>query len=53
MEIQIDTGSGGVNVSAPGSSVREKDDVTYVRMRDSTHDGVIDTGSGSVTIDFR
>jgi len=53
MEIQIDTGSGGVNVSAPGSSVREKDDVTYVRMRDATHDGVIETGSGSVTIDFR
>jgi hypothetical protein len=24
-----------------------------VRMRDGTHDGVIDTGSGSVTIDFR
>ena len=53
MEIQIDTGSGGVDVSAPGSSVREKDDVTYVRMRDATHDGVIETGSGSVTIDFR
>ena len=53
MEIRIDTGSGGVDVSAPGSSVREDDDITYVRLRDATHEGVIETGSGSVTIDFR
>jgi hypothetical protein len=53
MELRIDTGSGGVDVSAPGSSIREKDDVTYVRMREAAHGGVIDTGSGSVNIDFR
>ena len=52
LELRIDTGSGGVDVSAPGATIREKDDVTYVRMRDALHDGVIDTGSGSVNIVF-
>lgn len=53
LELRIDTGSGGVDVTAPGAGIRERDDVTYVRTRDGTHGGVIDTGSGSVTIDFR
>jgi hypothetical protein len=53
MELRIDTGSGGVDVSAPGASIRESDDVTYVRMREGQHSGLIDTGSGSVTIEFR
>jgi hypothetical protein len=52
LELRIDTGSGGVDVSAPGANIREKDDVTYVRMRDGARDGVIDTGSGSVNIAF-
>jgi hypothetical protein len=52
LELRIDTGSGGVAVSVPGATIREKDDVTYVRMRDALHDGVIDTGSGSVNIAF-
>jgi len=53
MEIRIDTGSGGVNVAVPGASVRETDDATVVRIRDGLHRGVIDTGSGSVDLDFR
>lgn len=53
LELRIDTGSGGIDVNAPGATIREKDDVRYVRMRDGVHSGVIDTGSGSVTIDFR
>ncbi len=35
MELRIDTGSGGVDVNAPGASIREYDDVTIVRMKDS------------------
>lgn len=53
LELRIDTGSGDIDVSAPGASTRERDDVTYVRMRDGAHGGEIDTGSGSVTVDFR
>jgi len=53
MEIRIDTGSGDVNVNAPGASVRESDGVTTVRMKDGTHRGVIDTGSGSVDLNFQ
>jgi len=53
MEIQIDTGSGGVDVDAPGATVREREDVWTVRMKDGTARGDIDTGSGSVEIDFR
>ena len=53
LELRIDTGSGDVDVSAPGATIREKDDVTYVRIRDAVHDGVIDTGSGGVSVDFR
>jgi hypothetical protein len=53
LELRIDTGSGDIDVSAPGASTRERDDVTYVRMRDGVHGGEIDTGSGSVTVDFR
>ena len=52
LELRIDTGSGGVAVSVPGATIREKEDVTSVRMRDARHDGVIDTGSGSVNIAF-
>jgi Putative adhesin len=53
LELRIDTGSGDIDVSAPGAATRKRDDVTYVRTRDGTHGGVIDTGSGSVTVDFR
>ena len=53
LELRIDTGSGDIDVSAPGAAIRERDDVTYVRMRDGAHGGDIDTGSGSVTVDFR
>ena len=53
LELRVDTGSGDIDVSAPGASTRERDDVTYVRMRDGVHGGEIDTGSGSVTVDFR
>jgi DUF4097 and DUF4098 domain-containing protein YvlB len=54
LELQIDTGSGGVDVSAPGATVRQTgDDITIVRMKDAAGSGVIDTGSGSVDIDFR
>jgi len=52
LELRIDTGSGGVEVNAPGASVRESKGVTTVRMRDGVHRGVIDTGSGSVDLDF-
>lgn len=52
MEIRIDTGSGGVDVDAPGASVRETDDIWIVRMGDAAGRGVIDTGSGSVDLDF-
>jgi hypothetical protein len=53
MELRIDTGSGGVNVQASGATIRESDDVTVVRMKLGSHAGVIDTGSGSVNIDFQ
>jgi ferric-dicitrate binding protein FerR (iron transport regulator) len=53
LEIRIDTGSGSVNVDAPGATVRERDDETYVRLKDGAGSGVIDTGSGSVTLDFK
>lgn len=53
LELRIDTGSGDVNVNAPGASVRESDGVTTVRMKDGAHRGVIDTGSGSVDLDFQ
>lgn len=52
LEIRIDTGSGDVNVNAPGASIRESDSVTTVRMNDGRHRGLIDTGSGSVDLDF-
>jgi len=52
LELRIDTGSGDVNVTAPGASIRESNDVTTVRMRDGTHHGVIDTGSGDVDLHF-
>jgi DUF4097 and DUF4098 domain-containing protein YvlB len=52
LELRIDTGSGGVAVEAPGASVRESDDVTIVKMKDGLGSGVIDTGSGSVNLDF-
>jgi hypothetical protein len=53
LELRIDTGSGGVDVDAPGASVREADDVTIVRMKDGAGSGVIDTGSGGVDLAFR
>jgi hypothetical protein len=53
IELRIDTGSGGVDVRAPGATIREDDDVTFVRMKDGAHRGEIDTGSGSVDIDFQ
>jgi hypothetical protein len=52
LELRIDTGSGGVDVNAPGATVREADDVTIVRLRDGASRGVIDTGSGSVDLEF-
>lgn len=53
MEIRIDTGSGGVEIVAPGATIREDDDITVVRMKLGSHGGVIDTGSGSVSLDFQ
>jgi hypothetical protein len=53
LELRIDTGSGDVNVTAPGASIRESSGVTTVRMKDGTHHGIIDTGSGSVELDFQ
>lgn len=53
MEIRIDTGSGGVNVNAPGATIREDDGITVVTLKPGSRRGVIDTGSGSVDIDFR
>jgi len=52
MEIEIDTGSGGVDVDAPGATIREKKDATIVRLKDGAGRGVIDTGSGSVNLNF-
>jgi hypothetical protein len=53
LELRIETGSGGVDVEAPGATVRESNDVTIVRMKDGAGSGTIETGSGSVDIDFR
>lgn len=53
LEIRIDAGSGGVNVEAPGATIRETRNGTIVRMKDGAGRGVIDTGSGSVNIDFQ
>lgn len=53
LELRIDTGSGGVDVQAPGATIRETDDATIVTMKDATHRGVIDTGSGSVNVNFQ
>lgn len=52
LELRIETGSGGVDVQAPGATVRESDDVTFVRMKDGAGSGTIETGSGSVEVDF-
>jgi len=52
IELRIDTGSGGVDVEAPGANVRESDDITIVRMKDGLGSGIIDTGSGSVDLNF-
>jgi hypothetical protein len=52
IELRIDTGSGGVDVEAPGATVRESDDITIVRMKDGLGSGIIDTGSGSVDLNF-
>lgn len=52
LEIRIETGSGGVHVDAPGATVRESDDVTVVKLKDGAGRGLIDTGSGSVTLAF-
>jgi hypothetical protein len=53
LELRIHTGSGEVEVNAPGSSVRESKGVTVVSMKDGTHRGAIETGSGSVDLDFQ
>jgi hypothetical protein len=53
MEIRIDTGSGGVDINAPGATIDESDDIWTVRMKDGAGRGSIDTGSGSVDVDFR
>jgi hypothetical protein len=54
LDLHIDTGSGDVVVAAPGASIREvSDGTTYVSMKGGGGRGVIDTGSGSVEIDFR
>jgi hypothetical protein len=53
LEIRIDTGSGGVDVDAPGATIRETDDATIVKMKDGAAHGVIETGSGSVTLNFQ
>ena len=53
LELRVDTGSGGVDVDAPGASVREDDDVTIVKMKDGAGRGGIETGSGSVDLNFQ
>ncbi len=53
IEIRIDPGSGGVDVQAPGATIRETHDATIVRLKDAAGHGIIDTGSGSVTINFQ
>ncbi|MGH8131381.1 MAG: DUF4097 family beta strand repeat-containing protein [Steroidobacteraceae bacterium] len=53
LEMRINTGSGGVDIDAPGATVRESDDIWTVRMKEGAGRGVIDTGSGSVDVDFR
>jgi len=53
LELRIDAGSGGVNIEAPGATIRQTDDETIVKMKDAAGHGVIDTGSGSVTVNFQ
>ena len=51
IEIRVDTGSGHVDIDAPGASVhRSEDDVWTVRAGAGAGSGIIDTGSGSVTL---
>ncbi|MBX3704303.1 MAG: DUF4097 family beta strand repeat protein [Steroidobacteraceae bacterium] len=52
MEIRVDTGSGSVEVDAPGGSMRRSDGTWIVRLGDGSGRGLIDTGSGSVTLTF-
>jgi hypothetical protein len=53
LQLRIDAGSGGVDVNAPGAQLRKVDDETVLRTKDATGSGVIDTGSGSVNIEFQ
>jgi hypothetical protein len=53
LEIRVETGSGGVDAEAPGATIRETDEATIVRMKDGASHGVIETGSGSVTLHFQ
>jgi hypothetical protein len=51
MEITIDTGSGHVDVDAPGAMIKQSDDgVWTVRLKDGAASGIIDTGSGGVDL---
>src|SRR3972149_3392862 len=51
IEIVIDSGSGDVDVDAPGALVKELARGAWaVRLQDGAGSGVIDTGSGSVDI---
>ncbi|MFZ2507086.1 MAG: hypothetical protein WAW79_10760, partial [Steroidobacteraceae bacterium] len=51
MEIVIDTGSGPIEVDAPGATVGESEPGTRtLRLREGSGSGVIDTGSGGVDI---
>ena len=52
LELRVETGSGGVDINAPGASVHKIKGATIVRMKDGAHQGVIDTGSGRVDLDF-
>jgi hypothetical protein len=53
LEIRVDTGSGDVDVDAPGANVRQSDGEWMVRLKDGAGSGIIDTGSGSVDLEFR
>jgi hypothetical protein len=54
LDLHIETGSGRVAIAAPGASVRDVGDgITTVSMKGGAGRGVIDTGSGSVDIDFQ
>jgi hypothetical protein len=51
MDIDIDTGSGGIRVDVPGAELtRHKDGSQRVRIGGGGERGVIETGSGSVTL---